>query len=277
MDDLFPNINDIINIPSPFNYTGSKYKLLPQIRKHLPLDINELAFYDVFTGGGSVFINMNSPQIYANDIISPLIEFYKKLQTTTWEDLIEDIRLRFVPKESEDQYLNLRERFNETGNCVDFFILICSCTNNMMRFNKKFKFNQTWGKRQFNPSTRDKLKEYHKRLYQNDKYVFSCKSFVNLGIKDNAFVYLDPPYLVSEAGYNAYWSKDLEDKLYDFIDAMNARGIKFMLSNVAEHKGVKNPYTHRLEKYNVSELKFDYNKVSRAGKSDTKEILVMNY
>jgi DNA adenine methylase Dam len=272
--DLF---NDIVDISSPLNYTGSKFKLLPQIRKHLPSNIKELSFYDIFAGGGSVFINMDAKTIYANDIIAPLIEFYKRLQNTELEALLLQIEFRNIPKDSQEQYLLLREKFNQTGDCIDFFLLVCSCTNNMMRFNKSFKFNQTWGKRHFNPNTRNKLEDYHKRLFGNKKFVFSCKSFVDLEIEDNAFVYLDPPYRLSEAGYNAYWSKELEEKLYDFIDSLNSRGIKFMLSNVAEHKGIKNPQEKRLEKYKISELVFDYNKVSRSGNSQTKEILVTNY
>ena len=34
---------------------------------------------------------------------------------------------------------------------------------------------------------------------------------------DNSFVYLDPPYLITQAGYNHYWSKQHENKLYEYI------------------------------------------------------------
>ena len=43
------------------NYTGGKYKLLPQLLPLFPQDIN--TFVDLFTGGGNVAININSKKI----------------------------------------------------------------------------------------------------------------------------------------------------------------------------------------------------------------------
>ena len=46
------------NIKSPLNYTGGKYKLLPQILPLMPdkFDI----FVDLFTGGANVIVNINA-------------------------------------------------------------------------------------------------------------------------------------------------------------------------------------------------------------------------
>ena len=43
-------------IKSPLNYTGGKYKLLPQILPYFPNDIN--TFIDLFAGGCNVGINV---------------------------------------------------------------------------------------------------------------------------------------------------------------------------------------------------------------------------
>jgi hypothetical protein len=49
-------------------------------------------------------------------------------------------------------------------------------------------------------------------------------------------------------------------------------------SNVSVHKGVENPNLHRMKKYNIIELKYDYNKVARIKDNlDTQEIIVVNY
>ena len=43
-------------IETPFNYTGSKFKLLSQL---LPVfDYSKSTFIDVFCGGGSVYTNI---------------------------------------------------------------------------------------------------------------------------------------------------------------------------------------------------------------------------
>jgi len=65
--------------------------------------------------------------------------------------------------------------------------------------------------------------------------------------------------------------------LYDFIDNLNKNGCKFLLSNVSEHKGIKNPYINRLSKYRIIDIEQNYDIVSRTGKSFSKEILVKNY
>ena len=64
----------------------------------------------------------------------------------------------------------MRETFNQEG-AIDpfkFFSLCSSCTNNMMRFNKKFLFNQTFGKRSINDNTIQKLKDYSERIKSFD-------------------------------------------------------------------------------------------------------------
>lgn len=275
MTDLFKN-----NIPSPFNYTGSKFKLLSQIKEYLPKNIN--TFWDIFCGGGSVFINIEAKKKYANDIIKPLIDFYKFLQENNLETILKRINEVAIKKDNKTEYVNLRKKFNNnnydnTQRCIDFFILICSCTNNMIRFNKKFGFNQTWGKRGFNLNTEKKLIEFHNRIYKNNNIEFLNCSFDKLRVNKGDFVYLDPPYLITEAGYNAFWSKELEKKLYNFIDNLDSQNIKFMLSNVNKHKGLLNPHIDKLKKYKIIILNCNYNKVSRSGNSDTEEILVINY
>lgn len=258
---------------SPFNYTGAKYKLLDQIVPHLK---SSNAFIDLFCGGGSIFVNVNFPIIIANDIIEPLMEFYKELQTKHWDYIRKEIEIRKINKDSQEEFLGLRERFNEKGNCYDFFMLVCSCTNNMMRFNRSFEFNQTWGKRTYNAETEKKLVNYWQRLYENRRITLLNKPWDKVEIPDKSFVYMDPPYLITEAGYNAYWSKHDEDMLYDFIDDLDRRSIKFAMSNVRVHNGNVNPYLDRLSKYKIIDLKHDYDKVSRIGKKETTEILVVN-
>lgn len=262
-------------IPSPLNYTGSKFKLFSLIREYFPKSCN--TFWDLFCGGGSVFINSVFDKIVANDIITPLIEFYIFLQSNSWDKVIMAIEERKIPKDDQDAYIELRKRFNQSKDCIDFFMLVCCCTNNMIRFNQKKEFNQTWGQRTFNSSTEARLRAFHGRLYGNSKISFLNSDFRKCQVGQGDFVYLDPPYGISDAGYNTYWSEDDELALYEYLDVLNACEISFMLSNVAEHKGKINQHLDKLSKYKIIELPFDYNKVSRSGLSKTKEIIVINY
>jgi len=60
-------------VQPPFNYTGSKYRLLPQL---MPLfDYSRPAPVDLFAGGGSVWCNLvpHFDRVIASDIIRDLI------------------------------------------------------------------------------------------------------------------------------------------------------------------------------------------------------------
>ena len=62
-------------IKSPLNYVGGKYKLLPQLMKYFPKDIN--TFVDLFSGGFNVGINVKSNKTVCNDINDFIIDLYK--------------------------------------------------------------------------------------------------------------------------------------------------------------------------------------------------------
>ena len=266
----------------PTNYVGSKDKLMPQLLEHFPKNVD--TFYDVFAGGLSVSINSPYDRIIANDIITPLIQFYQSLQfmsLNNWEEKeIEIIQSFKIDKTSKEQFLKVREEFNQDGNPYKFFALVSSCTNNMMRFNKSFKFNQTFGERTINDNTIQKLRDYCK-VMKTKNFTFTNLSYPELfkqfPVNQNDFVYLDPPYLISEAGYNAYWSKELEEGLYILLDELDSKGVRFMMSNVSKHKGKDNPHLDKVKNYKIVELDFDYEKVARKKGSDSQEIIVMNF
>ncbi len=193
---------------------------------------------------------------------------------------IETILSFKIDKKSKDHFLKIREEFNIDGNPYKFFALVSSCTNNMMRFNKSFKFNQTFGERTINDNTIQKIRDYTD-VMKNKNITFTNLSYLELfkqfTVNKNDFVYLDPPYLISEAGYNAYWSKDLESGLYNLLDELDSKNIRFMMSNVSKHKGVQNPHLNKIQKFKIINLDGDYEKVAKKKNSDTQEIIVTNF
>ena len=279
MNNLFDQTITVPFLKSPLNYTGSKYPLLPQLFKYFPSDREVMV--DLFCGG-SVFINDTvAKTVVANDKVWPLIQFYGLLKIVEWEDLIHDIDDSMSGmdfKNKQQDYLTLRERYNANKDCLDFFLLCCCCTNNMMRFNASGGFNQTWGRRTFNKSIREKLYAYWKKIHDNpDRYIFTSMDFGNISAMSGDFVYLDPPYAITEAGYNTTWSAEHDNRLYAYLDGLDKLGIRFAMSNVSMHKGIPNPHMLRLSQYNVINLKNDYAKVSRNDNFQTQEILVTNY
>ena len=278
-------------IETPFNYTGSKFKLLEQL---LPeFDTTKSTFVDVFCGGGSVYANVldRYEKVIVNDIITDLIGIHKGLLDS--DDIVNKTKLLCPDKDNPVGFGTLRENYNSNPSPEGLWALMLSSTNNMMRFNQKFKYNQTFGKRSFNDSTQRKVNNFtdHIRKFK-DNLVYLSTQFENIEIKSDMMIYCDPPYgriknedgtigkkQISEAGYNSFWLKDDDMKLYEFIRKIDSIGASFMVSGVLHHDGKTCWMLDKLitDGFNYKEIKYDYNKVSRKGNKETTEIIITNY
>lgn len=274
-------------IKSPLNYTGRKYKLLEQIEPLFPKNINIL--YDVFCGGLDVSMNVKSNKVVSNDIIKPMIDMFRDMSNydyNIFNDLICNIINKYgLSKYNKDGYLKLREDYNNTKNSVMLFVLICFCYNNQIRFNSNWNFNRAFGKRCYNESIQENLKIFMNRL-DNMNITFSSIDFQLFDyskITKDDYVYIDPPYLITSADYSiqASWSEDKERKLFDILDELNNREIRFGLSNVITHNGKKNDILIEWsKKYNTYYLNKDYkncNAVKKCKNTKTQEVLITNY
>jgi len=279
-------------IETCFNYTGSKFKLLEQL---LPeFDYTKPYFVDLFTGGGSVYTNVldKYEKIIANDIIKDLIGIHQSLLNS--DDIISETKSICPSKGNPDIFAILREDYNLNPTPAKLWALMLSSTNNMVRFNQKFKYNQSYGDRGWNPNTDKKVEIFtnHIRKYK-DKILFKSVPFNEIKISsDKIMFYADPPYgriknedgtigkkQISEAGYNAFWKEDDDIKLYNYLKSIDDSGSSFMVSGVLNHDSKTCWMLDKLieDGYRYKELQFDYNKVSRKGNKVTKEVIIMNY
>lgn len=266
-------------IETPFNYTGSKFKLLEQLIPEF--DYTKTRFFDVFCGGGSVYTNIvdKYDTVFVNDVISDLIGIHSRLIQS--DTIIKDTKSLCPGKDNAEGYAQLRDDYNLNPTSDKLWALMLSCTNNMMRFNQKFKFNQTYGKRGWNDNTTKKVDNYLKHIREyHDKLIFLSRNFKDIEIlSDDVMFYCDPPYSNTEAGYNAFWKKDDDRKLYEFLHRINKKGASFMISGVLTHDDKPCQLLEDLIKdgFTYKELVYDYNKVSKKGNKKTKEILIKNY
>lgn len=279
-------------IETPFNYTGSKFKLLEQL---LPVfDYSKPYFVDLFTGGGSIYTNVidKYQKVIANDIITDLIGIHKNL--TLDDTIILETKELCPGKNNAPGFTELRNSYNENPTPSKLWALLLSSTNNMMRFNQKFKYNQTYGDRGWNANTDKKVESFvnHIRQYK-DNIRFTSKPFDQIEISsDKIMFYCDPPYgriknedgtigkkQISEAGYNAFWKEDDDKKLYEYLLRINEKGSSFMVSGVLNHDGNTCWMLDKLisDGFKYKELNFDYNKVSRKGTKETTEVIIYNY
>ena len=272
-------------IKSPMNYTGGKGKLLNQILPLFPKNIN--TFVDLFTGGCNVAVNVNANKIIANDLCTQVIDIYKGIQNNNTEKAIKMIEKTInkynLNKENKDSYLKLRSDYNDNKKWYVLYTLLTHSFNNQVRFNQKGEFNMPFGKRNFNSKLKQKFKDFSNAIQKKD-IEFTNKNFKDLDINklgENDFVYLDPPYLVTEATYNTGWNEETEKELLSLCDRLNEKGIKFAISNVLEHNGSKNEILINWSKnYNVNYLDYDYSNCNYHKKDNghkSIEVLITNY
>ena len=275
------------------NYIGGKYKLLPQIHPLFPDKINN--FVDLFAGGCDVCANIKANNIYANDINKYIIEIYKEFQSNSIDDIlsyIESTIAKFnLSSTNQEGYLSFREYYNKSKDRppLDLFILLCFAFNYQCRFNNKHDFNSPFGKERssFNNTIRSNLIKFHNNI---KNVVFSSVSFREFDfsvLQKNDFVYADPPYSITTGSYNDGkrgfdgWSSQNDIELLSLLDELNKKGIKFALSNVIEHKNLKNQILiDWMQKYNIHYLNFNYKNSSYHGKNtdkETIEVLITNY
>ena len=276
---------------SPMNYIGGKYKLLGQIIPLFPNDIK--TFVDMFAGGGDVFSNVKAEKVVANDINYHVIEIYKMFQQNSIEELLKKIDAIIsewdLNKTNQEGYLSFREHYNKTKDPLELYVLINYSFNYQIRFNSAHEYNNPFGKNRssFNSVTKNNLINFHKCI---SKIIFSSFDYNDLDLSkldEDDFVYCDPPYTITTGSYNDGkrgfngWSKEDDKKLFNILDELNNRSIKFALSNVIEHKGTENlELIEWAKKYNVHYLNFNYNNSSyniKDKKSITKEVLITNY
>jgi DNA adenine methylase Dam len=282
-------------IKSPLNYTGGKFKLLPQLLELFPKDIN--TFVDLFGGGGNVAVNVEAKHIIYNDIMwqvpEMLWEFRSCGATECLRRIDKYIERYNLTQDNKEGFLRLRKLYN-TANVMDpimLYTLICYSYNCQIRFNSKLEFNGSFGKDRssFNSALREKFISFVNRLQELD-IEFSSKDFrqVNMeGLGKNDFVYCDPPYSVTCAVYNdgkrgfSGWTAEEDKKLFEVMDTLDRAGVKFALSNMLESKGKSNEALKEWAiKYNIRHLDSSYSNCSyQRGDKTSKdvEILITNY
>lgn len=283
-------------IKSPMNYIGNKYKILKQIQPLFPTHINN--FIDLFCGGLDVSINTEAINKYANDINTNVINIYTTFQTKSIDEIMEFINFRIkefsLTRFNSEGFLQYRDLYNtnlDYHTPMDLFILSRFSFNNKISFNTNMEYNSSFGYNHsdFNLTQRAHTRALHAAI---QSIQFSSVDFRNFDISkftdSHDFLYVDPPYLISDAAYNtgsrtlnSKWDIQDDIDLYNFLDKANEQGLKWAVSNVLSHKGKENvTLIEWSEKYNIYDIFSDYshavhNKIKTT--EPTIEVLITNY
>jgi len=173
----------------PLKWAGGKRWLIPKLEK-LWKKHSDRRLVEPFCGGLSVALGLQAEKALLNDVNFAVINFYQQIQ--------QGLKLDIPLENDEDAYYRHRTEFNHLNKqggsdhkvAQLFYYLNRTGYNGLCRFNKSGGYNVPFGR-------------YKKINYQTDfvgyqpllsTWEFSNKDFSELDIKDNDFIYADPPY-----------------------------------------------------------------------------------
>ena len=275
-----------INYTSPLNYIGGKADMVGFIKANSPKNIDRVI--DLFGGGFNVGINYDAEQIIYNDCnfkVKELLEMFRNSDLLIlYKYIINMIKKYKLEKGNKESYLKIRDLYNSMDKDKRdprlLYLLVLFGYQQQIRFNSSYDYNNPVGQAGFNDKILEKLISYCRNLKEKN-VVFMSKDFEDLWehINKNTFVYCDPPYLPTLGSYNDGkrgfngWDRNEEKRLLNFLNELNSKGVKFMLSNVLEHKGEKNELLISWIKKNKYKV-IEFNGKTRKKR---KEVVIVNY
>lgn len=288
-------------VRSPLHYNGNKFSIadaiLSEIGEHKEI-------IEIFGGTGIVSLNSKADKVWINDTNDHLISILEFIKGFTKEDekllieLTDKYRLssdlnslkssrinngtKGYSEINKDGFMRMRENYNSDNSIHELFLLSNYAFNRMLRFNSSGKFNVPVGKGDFSIRQLKYLYDYKEALVKKNTILTRLDYREILpSVTGDQFLYIDPPYLNGNAQYNAGWNREEELELYDRIDQLDKKGIKFALSNTLFLNGIKNDilenWIHK-NNYRVIHVDKMYSKTSYNKKSryDAKELLITN-
>lgn len=275
-----------VKYESPLNYIGSKAKMIKEVKSYFPKNYSN--FVDAFGGGFNVGINSKSNQIVYNELnhfVKDLVESFNINDTYQYLLYMRRIIKKYdLKKQDSDSYIKARNCYNslpfEKRDPKLLYTIILYGFNQQIRFNGDHDFNNPVGMRWFNDKVLEKMISFS-RIVKEKNIEFKNSDYSKLSnvINNDSFVYLDPPYRLTTGSYNDGkrgfngWGIEEESRLFDFVDSLNDKSIRFMISYVMEHKGQTN---NELKKW-VESMGYRLIKVNDVPGIQRKEVLIVNY
>lgn len=194
-------------------WSGSKRSQAKHILKNIPKNIK--SYKEPFIGGGSVLgailksEDHNPKIIEVSDLNKDLINLWKDIKNSPKEvykhyrQLWSMLNSLEHIQDKKDFYNTIRDRLNKHHDPKDFMFIMRTCVNGMPRYNSKGDFNTSLhlNRGGINPETLNKiLMEWSYELNKAD-VVFEHKSYNEVSVEKEDFLYLDPPYANTKGMY----------------------------------------------------------------------------
>ena len=218
----------------PIKIQGKKTKIVPKIMEIADGILNDHPEIDTwvepFLGSGVVAFNCPGriKKVIVNDINPHIIKFYKSVADgiITPDKIREvfDIHNQNLLKDGYDYYNQIKDRFNQSFDTMDFLFLTRTGFNGVMRFNNSGKWNVPFCKLN-NRLSKNVIEDLASsvdelsRLFKSKEFIFYNKSFEDVieSAPENSIFYCDPPYYGLQVQYFKGWGKEDEIRLNEML------------------------------------------------------------
>ncbi|ABY36538.1 MAG TPA: DNA adenine methylase [Chloroflexus aurantiacus] len=204
-------------IVPPIKCQGIKTKLTKFILSNISWH-GQGRWIEPFLGSGAVLFNVQPDYAIVNDINPHIIRLYQmiyegKIFPETVRKYLTEEGKKLLLK-GEDYYYFVRERFNKSGDPLDFIFLNRSCFNGVMRFNKKGEFNVPFCRKtdRFRQAYITKIVNQItqiRNIMKGKAWEFRIGDWRDClhHVTPDDFVYLDPPYIGRHTDYYQQWTE----------------------------------------------------------------------
>lgn len=271
-------------IVPPIKIQGKKTKIVPKIMEIANNLLDEHPEIDTwvepFLGSGVVAFNCPNhiKNVIVNDINPHIIKFYKGIAdgVITPESVKKEFEIhnQRLLTDGADYYNEIKNRFNESFETMDFLFLTRTGFNGVMRFNGSGKWNVPFCKlnnRLSNTVINDLVSSVQElsHLFGTKTFTFYNKSFEGVleASPENSIFYCDPPYYGLQVQYFKGWNKEDEIRLNEML-----KGKVFIYSTWLNDGKKDNPMISeywsdfevegKSHKYNVAEKSSQRNQVT---------------
>jgi len=211
----------------PIKIQGIKTKLAAFIVRNIRWD-GKGRWVEPFLGSGAVLFNAQPLRALISDTNKHIIAVYQAIQNGTITAITMKAYLEhegtLLESIGEKHYYDIRQRFNAEGNPYDFIFLNRACFNGIVRFNSKGGFNVPFCKKptRFAQSYVTKICnqiDWVSKIMLGKDWEFKVQDWTETlsDLKENDFVYLDPPYIGRHTDYFGSWDIEKADALANKI------------------------------------------------------------
>lgn len=264
-----------------------------------------------FLGGGVVSLNVQAQKYQLSDNSIHLISVHKRLRElsragnligevcrrikshgltcsymgdSVAESLISEFPKTYFAEANREAFLKLRAAINcaQDPDPLDLYILVIYGFNRMWRFNKSGEFNIPVGNVDFNVRTAGALSDFAEFHSKHKNITYSTRDFrdsvTRFDLGPNDFVYLDPPYLITQAEYNTRWQEKNDEDLRQVFEFLHSKNVRVAMSNVLQYRDNKNIILERwAQEFRLIDVKSNYINRFDNKQKIIREVLIVNY